>query len=107
MRNTFASLLNCTGAMKGRLLLGVAGILCAIMVAALVAPVLAPHTQGSAGPNEELLLLYDDECSDMYGCTSVRASCGDRCKITFLNITISWADCCPVGDVGSCMYCDD
>ncbi len=44
MQNTFTSLLNRAVAMKGRLLLGVAGILCAIMLAPLVAVVLTPHT---------------------------------------------------------------
>ena len=108
MRNTFTSLLNRAGAMKGRLLLGVAGILCAIMVAALVAPVLTPHTQGSAVPRERLLVQYSKECSDMYGCTSVRYSCGNLCETKIGPFTITQGDCCPVGvDIGSCLYCDD
>ena len=108
MQNTFTSLLKSAGAMKGRLLLGIAGILCAIMVAALVAPVLTPHTQGSGVPQERLLARYSKACSDMYGCTSWRYSCGDSCETEIGPFTISWGDCCPVGvDVGSCLYCDD
>ena len=42
--------------MKGRLLLDVAGILCAVVVAALVTPVLTPRTQGSVAPKRSLSL---------------------------------------------------
>ncbi|MXY07126.1 MAG: hypothetical protein F4Y61_00590 [Rhodothermaceae bacterium] len=70
MQNTFTSLLNRAGAMKGRLLLGVAGILCAIMAAALVAPVLTPSIQGAEVPQEKLVFQQSSECSAMYGCVS-------------------------------------
>ncbi len=108
MRNTFTSLLNRAGAMKGRLLLGVAGILCAIMVAALVAPVLTPHTQGSVAPQHALVIEDNAECSAMYGCVSEYVECTGSCKFKFGPITISYTECCPPGvDGGSCMYCDD
>ena len=108
MQNTFTSLLNRAGATKGRPLLGVAGILCAIMAAALVAPVLTPHTQGSAVPQEALVSEYDEACSAMYGCYSEYLYCEGACKIETRVHTIYWRDCCPVGvDVGSCLYCDD
>ncbi|MXX59794.1 MAG: hypothetical protein F4246_05715 [Rhodothermaceae bacterium] len=108
MRNTFTSLLNRTGAMKGRLLLGVAGILCALMVAALVAPVLTPSIQGAEVPQEALVFQQSSECSAMYGCVSDYVTCNGMCKIEIGPFTISWEECCPVGvDVGSCLYCDD
>ena len=94
--------------MKERLLLGVAGILCAIMVAALVAPVLTPHIQGSAVPQELLIIEESKRCSAMYGCESDYVYCDAVCAATFYGVTIILGDCCPVGvDVGSCMYCDD
>ena len=57
MQNTFTSFLNRAGAMKGRQLLGVAGILCAIMVAPLITPALTPQTQGSVAPRMRHLSL--------------------------------------------------
>ena len=95
--------------MKGRLLLGVAGILCALMVAALVVPVLTPHTQGSAAPQKRLVFDDDEQCTEMYGCTSQRVTCVGSCQIIVIGpITISWTECCAAGeDGGSCMYCDD
>ena len=94
--------------MKGRLLLGVAGTLCAIMVAPLVAPVLTPHTQGTAVPQEALISEFNKAYSAMYGYDSEYLYCEGACKIEIGPYTISWRDCCPVGvDVGSCMYCDD
>jgi len=93
--------------MKGRLLLGVAGILCAITVAALVAPVLTPSIQGAEVPQEKLVFQQSSECSAMYGCLSDYVTCNGMCKLEW-PIRIFWAECCPVGvDVGSCMYCDD
>ncbi len=93
MQNTFTSLLNRAGAMKGRLLLGVAGILSAIMVAVLVAPVLTPHTQGSVVPQEELIIQENDACSAMYGCDSEYLYCDGSCTVTIFGVTILLGDC--------------
>lgn len=108
MRNTFTSLLNRAGAMKGRLRLGVAGVLCAIMVAALVAPILTPRTQGSVAPERKLVIEDNARCSAMYGCVSQRVSCESSCKLIFAGvIVIPLGECCYVGAEGSsCMYCD-
>lgn len=108
MRNTFISLLNRAGAMKGRLLLGAAGILCAIMVGALVAPVLTPHTQGSVAPQKELVFESSPECSAMMGCVSEYLICKGPCFYKSLIFLVQYPeDCCPLGvDGGGCMYCD-
>ena len=99
--------------MKGRLLLGVAGILCAIMVAPLVAPVLTPHTQGSVAPRKTFIAEEDAACSVMFGCVTDYVSCEGSCAGGFLEYLeiLGLGDlfeCCEVGvsEGGSCLYCE-
>ena len=112
MQNTFTSLLNRAVAMKGRLLLGVAGILCAIILAPLVASVLTPHTQGSVAPRRKFIAEENAACSVMFGCVTDYQSCEGSCAGGFSEHLEALGlgdlfECCEAGvEGGSCLYCE-
>ena len=107
MRNVFASLSNRADTLKGRLVLGVAGILCALMLAPVIGPILTPSTQGAA-----LRMFYQEEsadCSSMYGCSSDMMGCKDNCLVrNLLGLTVYSYPCCYGGssEEEACLYCE-
>lgn len=113
MRNVFAPLLNRADTLKGRLILTVAGLLCALILAPVIAPIITPSTQAEA-PRNRFNVEDSEACSGMYGCSSQHISCGGICQDSIDGpIWLPWypdffGGCCDLGveTEGSCSYCE-